>query len=270
MTEGNHNNLVGVPLTLLSASSDDDAVVVEMGMDHAGELDVLTHVVRPSVAVMTNIGTSHIGNLGSQKAIAHAKAEIVSGIGLMDGQELPFEPCLVVTDGNQFADMLDDEYCKPNGVPLVMTGRAGDATWAEDVTCDGDGFPCLTVAFADGDRVPTRMCIPSVHVIDNLLIAMAVADMAGIGHLEAVRATEGMSRTGMRLDVIRKEGKPCVIDDSYNASPVSMAAALDAICSMRCDGRRVAVLGEIGELGDESEFLHGCVGLDVLARRIVE
>ena len=122
-TSGNFNNLLGVPITLLSADPDDQVVVVEMGMNHAGELTRLTHAVRPDVAVITNVGTSHIGLLGSRENIARAKAEIVAGMGKTDEPSATcigkVSPCLYMTSDNDFAGLIEDAYCKPAGLGEV-------------------------------------------------------------------------------------------------------------------------------------------------------
>lgn len=266
-TAGNHNNLIGMSLTLLSADASDQYVVCEMGMDHAGELTRLTRAARPDVALVTNVGTSHIGNLGSREAIARAKAEICAGMRPTDAAGGRVPSCLVLTSDNDFGALIEDEYARPAGIEVLRVGtRPDDAVCARTVTLDDEGLPTATLAFADGLELGCTLEVPGRHVVSDLLLAMAIAWRLGVDREAAAQAIARMPRTGMRLEVKTAPGRPRVIDDSYNASPNSMAGALDVLASMACTGRRVAVLGEIGELGDQSPLLHGLVGAYAAAK----
>ena len=266
-TKGNFNNLVGLPLTLLAASATDEVVVCEMGMNHAGELTRLTEVARPTLALITNVGTSHIGNLGSRENIARAKAEIVAGIEATDATTGPVRPCLALCDDNDFAGLIEEEYCKPAGVEVMRVGGSERCSVrAEGVTLDGEGRPSFTLGFADGWQQQVTLDTPGRHVVWDVLLAMAVADRVGASREAAAEAIAHMPATHMRLEVLSAPGRPRVIDDSYNASPSSIAAALDVLCAMSCEGRRVAVLGQVGELGDEAPRLHGYIGAYAAAK----
>ncbi len=260
-TAGNFNNLIGLPLTLLAASASDEVVVAEMGMNHAGELARLTEVARPTVALITNVGTSHIGFLGSRENIARAKAEIVGGMTATAEATGPVKPCLVLTDDNDFGAFIEDGFCRPAGVEVLRVGMgAQSAVRASNLTLDDESRPSFTLHFADGWEAPVSLDAPGRHVVSDFLIALAIADRLGADRAAAAEAIAHMPATHMRLEVLSAPGKPRVIDDSYNASPSSMAAALDVLCSMQCTGRRVAVLGEVGELGAEATRLHGYMG----------
>lgn len=265
-TKGNFNNLMGLSLTILAASADDEVVVAEMGMNHAGELTRLAEVARPTVALITNVGTSHIGYLGSREAIARAKAEIVSGMEATDaGAHVP--SCLVVCDDNDFASYIEERFCEPAGVEVVRVGGdAASAVRSEDLSLDGEGCASFDLCFADGWRERVGLPVPGRHVVSDFLLALAIADRLGVDRAAAADAIAHMPQTHMRLEVLTAPGRARVIDDSYNASPSSIAAALDVLCSMECAGRRVAVIGEVGELGDEACRLHGYIGAYAAAK----
>lgn len=266
-TKGNFNNLMGLPLTLLAADASDEVVVAEMGMNRAGELARLTQVALPTVALVTNVGTSHIGYLGSRENIARAKAEIVGGMTASDEATGPVRPCLVLTEDNDFGTFIEQEFCVPAGVEVVWTGfSAKSAVRAENLTIDGEGKPSFTVSCADGWSHELTLDAPGRHVVADFLLAMAIVWRVGGSREAAAEAIAHMPQTHMRLEILTAPGRARVIDDSYNASPSSMAAALDVLCSMACTGRRVAVLGEVGELGDEARRLHGYIGAYAAAK----
>ena len=268
-TAGNFNNLIGLPLTLLAADADDEVVVAEMGMNHAGELARLTEVARPTVALITNVGTSHIGFLGSRENIARAKAEIVGGMEPTDSAGANVASCLVLCDDNDFGAFIEERFCKPAGVEVVRVGTSdASAVRALDLALDDESRPRFTLAFADGWSEQVSLDAPGRHVVSDFLIAEAICDRLGVDRAAAAEAIAHMPATHMRLEVLTRPGRPRVIDDSYNASPNSMAAALDVLCTMTCTGRRVAVLGEVGELGDEACRLHGYMGAYAAAKPI--
>lgn len=268
-TAGNFNNLIGLPLTILSADSADDVLVCEMGMNHKGELTRLAAVALPTVSLITNVGTSHIGLLGSRENIARAKAEIISGMRPTAEPQFGVSPMLAMTSDNDYAPLIEREYAAPAGVACVYVGTGEkDDVRASGVRLDGEGRPSFSLGFADGWSREVTLDVPGRAVVQDFLLAMAVCDRLGVDRDAAADAMEHMPRTGMRLEVIRTAGKPSMIDDSYNASPSSIAAALDVLCSMECAGRRVAVLGEVGELGSESARLHGYIGAYAAAKPI--
>ena len=262
-TKGNFNNLLGVPLTLMRAPADAEVLVVEMGMNHAGELRRIAACARPDVAVITNVGTSHIGNLGSREGIARAKAEVVSGMRGTD--DVP--ATLVLTASDDYTGFIEREFAAPAGVRVLRVGEgAASNLHAQDVSLDYDGLPTCTLVFEDGALLTGALSLPGKAMVADALSAMGVCEALGLDREASFAALCSLASTHMRMEVRQQPGTPRVIDDSYNASPSSMAAALDVLCSMRCDGRRVAVLGEIGELGDEADRLHGLVGAYAAAK----
>lgn len=262
-TKGNLNNLLGVPLTLLSAPDDAELLVVEMGMNHAGELTRLSHAARPNVAVVTNVGTSHIGNLGSRENIARAKAEVVSGMVASGG----VEPLLVLTSANDYTPFIAENFARPAGIPVAYVGeREGDDVRATNVELTGTGAASFTVSCKDGWSRRVTPSVPGRQVVPDFLLALAVVDALGLDRDAAADAMAAMPAASMRLAVSESPRGVRVIDDSYNASPASMAAALDVLSEMDATGMRVAVLGEMGELGSEERRLHGYVGAYAAAK----
>lgn len=236
-SSGNENNDVGVPLTLLKATPEHRALVIEMGMRGLGEIERLSRCAEPTVAVITNIGTAHIGRLGSREAIARAKCEITSRLspdGLLvipAGDPLLEEAVAAVWQGRICRIALADE---PGAEQANLVGRLGEEQG------------CLEL---EGERL--RLPLDGRHNARNLLLAAAVARELGVppGALQGleVAVSDGRNR---RLQL----GGLTVLDETYNASPEAVIAALDLLASQ--PGRHVAVLGTMLELGDQSEVLH--------------
>ncbi|MEN9540379.1 MAG: UDP-N-acetylmuramoyl-tripeptide--D-alanyl-D-alanine ligase [Cyanobacteriota bacterium] len=236
-SSGNENNDIGAPLTLLRAGAEHRAVVVEMGMRGLGEIDRLSHCAEPDVAVITNIGTAHIGRLGSREAIATAKCEITS--------RLKAEGLLVIPAG----DPLLEAALAP-----VWSGRVCRvALRDEPAAAQADLIGVLDPA-AEQLQVEVQwiqLPLAGRHNARNLLLALAVARelgvlLADLGQLQ-VEVPGGRNR---RLE----RGGLTLLDETYNASPEAVLAALDLLAAQ--SGRRFAVLGTMLELGDQSVALH--------------
>lgn len=263
-TKGNFNNLLGVPLTLFAAEPEDEVLVIEMGMNHAGELERISACARPDVAVITNVGTSHIGNLGSREGIARAKAEVVGGMR----HEGPVEPTLVMHADDDFTALIESEYCVPHGVSVLRVGGRDGSLVARDVVLDENGLASMSLVFADGTSLPGELSLPGEAMVEDALSAMGVAETLKLPREASLAAISSMKPTRLRVEIAQTERSARIINDSYNASPSSMAAALNLLCSMACSGRRIAVLGEIGELGDMSDRLHAMVGAYAAAKQL--
>lgn len=260
-TSGNFNNLIGAPLTILEATDADEALVVEMGMNHPTEISRIAHAAVPAIGLITNIGTAHIGLLGSREAIARAKGEIVAELAAVDSAAGHIEPTLVLGAGDDFTDFIERTFARPANVKVITVGSSDAATLRyADVTLDEAGVPSATIIYPDGATYPTTLELPGAAMIYDEAAALATAELAGVDRGEAIAAIQSMPATHMRLEIVGGNDKPRIIDDTYNASPSSVAASLDALCAMSCEGRHIAVLGEIGELGSYARELHALIG----------
>lgn len=246
-TEGNFNNDIGLPLTLLRLERKHQIAVLEMGMDHAGEIDYLSELVEPDVAIITNVGDAHIENLGSREAIFAAKCEVFAHLK-QDG--------LAVLNG-------DDEMLAtlkgtlPQKTLLAGSGEGADYV-AYDIDTDGASRMECKV------KTPVtkfQADIPALgaHMIYPVLMAAAVAEHFGMGADEIMQGIRAFLPTKMRMNVVRCAGDIVILNDAYNANPQSMRAAA-AVLEDAKGRRRVAVVGDMKELGPNSELFHRAVG----------
>ena len=250
-SSGNENNDVGVPLTLLKATPAQAAVVVEMGMRGLGEIERLSRCACPDVAVITNIGTAHIGRLGSREAIATAKCEITAGLR-PDG-------VVVIPAGDPLLDGALARVWAGRVVRIALAGEGHEAQADLVGQLDGSGG-ILKLAGEELAGVEVAMPLEGVHHARNLLLALAVARELG---LEPARwqplevALPGGRSRRLVLGGVR------LLDETYNASPEAVLASLDLLA--RQPGRRFAVLGTMLELGDQSLALHRQVAARALS-----
>lgn len=261
-TKGNFNNLIGLPLTVLGASDDTQALVVEMGMNHPGEIDRLSAAVTPQIGVITNIGTAHIGILGSRENIARAKGEICANLAEAKtaAGTMAKQLCMVAED--DFTPFITQNFAAPAGVAVHLVGQRQDCELrAQNIQLDADSQAIFELTYPDKTSAQAHMPVPGRALVADMLLALEVAELCGVERSQAQTAIEHMEATHMRLEIVGgTAGKPRMIDDSYNASPASVAAALDVLCNLSVEGRRIAVLGEIGELGSHAERLHALIG----------
>ena len=265
-TKGNFNNLIGMPLTLLSAPADTQMLVLEMGMNHFHEIERMSASAMPNYAIVTKVGTSHIGILGSRENIARAKAEIVSGMQApADGAA----PLLILGGEDDYTPFIADGFARPAGVDVLLAGVSDDdAVAARDVHVDDGGRPVFELVCEDGSSISTMLAIPGAQSVPNAVKAAALGMRLGVTPAQVDHAFRNLKLTGHRQEIRRARNGARIIDDSYNASAESMAAGLDLLMSLECDGARIAVLGEMGEMGDEAPRMHELVGAYAAAKKL--
>ena len=247
-TEGNFNNEVGLPLTLLRLNSNHEICVVEMGMNHFGEIEYLSSIVEPDVAVITNIGDSHIENLGSRENILKAKCEIFSHMDPKKGY--------VILNG-------DDPLLEPLRASLpfqsVLVGTAEGLDYrATGVESDGEkSVRCHVRTPRSGFDVE----IPALgnHMLYPTLTAASVAEHFGMTGGEIARGVLRFAPTKMRMNILKRGDEITILNDAYNANPQSMRAAVEVLSKSGGD-YKIAVLGDMFELGPFAPTLHAGVG----------
>ncbi|MDE6949826.1 MAG: UDP-N-acetylmuramoyl-tripeptide--D-alanyl-D-alanine ligase [Lachnospiraceae bacterium] len=252
-TCGNYNNELGVPLTLFRIREEHEAAVVEMGINHFGEMHRLSRMAAPDIVVMTNIGDCHLEALGSRAGILKAKSEIF---------DFSAEDGTVILNGDD--DMLST-IKKTDKETVVMFGKSTDNDYyAADIHSKGLFGTEAKIHMPTGD-FQAKIPLPGEHMVYNALAAAAVGEAMGLSTEEIKAGIAAVRPTAGRSNLIK--GKDLVIlDDCYNANPVSMCAALDLLAE--ADTRKIAILGDMFELGENEESLHGEVGRYAAKRAI--
>ncbi len=249
-TEGNFNNEIGLPLTVFRLEKEHEAAVLEMGMSHFGEIEKLASIARPDVAVITNIGMSHIENLGSREGIFKAKMEVTK---LFD------ENNVLIVNG-------DDDYLKTvkgntkyKVISYGITNPENDVTAKNIRSCGIDGT--VFTAVMGGKEYEVTVKAAGEHNVYNALAAICVGTEFNVPMENIIEGIKNFKLTAMRMSVEEIKGMT-VINDCYNASPDSIRAALKVLGSVR-DKRRVAILGDVIEMGDFAPDAHRALGKDV-------
>ena len=244
-TPENYNNDIGTPLTLLGLTREHEAAVIETGMNHFGEIEYLTEMVRPDIAVISNIGDAHIENLGSREGILKAKCEIFKHLK-KDG--------LAILNG-------DDALLDTVDVPF-RTVRCGKSERCQaritEVADHGVEGICCTVV-TEKDRYELSIPAPGEHMAYAAAIATAVGEALGLSREEIARGAAAYVPVGSRMRVLRLPERRLILDDCYNANPQSVAAALEVLARTERD-RKIAVLGDMGELGELGDRAHYNMG----------
>ncbi len=244
-TEGNFNNHVGLPRTILEATSEDEVGVWEIGMNHPGEIAALSKIAAPDAAIITNIGVAHIEFMGSREAIAAEKGALAEAIA-------PHGTVVLNTD-----DPFSEAIAARTRAKVIFAGTTGGTVRAIEIRQSAEGSEFTIVEGAH--RCRAQLPVAGSHMVQNALLAVAAGRAFGLSIEECAAGLAAAPLTKARLQ-IKEIGGVQFLDDSYNANPDSMKAALRTLVELNTDGKRIAVLGEMRELGTESEHGHREVG----------
>ena len=256
-TQGNLNNHIGVPLSVLSLTQEDDVGVFEMGMNHSGEIAPLCQIACPHLGIITNIGSAHIENLGTRDAIAEEKGALA--------RCLPEVGSLIVPVSCEYLDYFRDR----TKAEIVGVGNGRGEVRAEEIDGSGDGMKFVLVFEGEG-RVPVELSVAGRHMVTNALLAAAVGRRLGLSVEEVAKGLTETELTSGRLRSFR-ERQITVLDDTYNANPESMRAGIETLVERTRGegGRHFAVLGMMAEIGETAPQEHSSLG-QFAAERDVE
>ncbi len=245
-TQGNLNNDIGMPMTLLKLRKQHAYAVIEMGMSHEGEIRYLTNIAQPNIAVVNNAGIAHIGEVGSREGIARAKGEIFEGLGN--------NGIAVINGDDAFADYWQSLNANRKIITFGLSAEA-DVTASYEEVADISQITITTPA----GSIDFKLNVLGKHNITNALAASACAFALGISNADIARGLESFTAVKGRLQ--RKAGfnGASLIDDTYNANPDSMKAAIDVLASQQ--GKQIFVMGDMAELGADAAQMHAEIGL---------
>jgi UDP-N-acetylmuramoyl-tripeptide--D-alanyl-D-alanine ligase len=244
-TEGNFNNHVGLPRTILEATSEDEVAVWEIGMNHPGEIAALSKIAAPDAAIITNIGVAHIEFMGSREAIAAEKGALAEAIETQG---------TVILNAD---DPFSEGIAARTRAKVVSAGTRAGAVRAIEIRQSAEGSEFTIVEGAH--RCRAQLPVAGTHMVQNALLAVAAGRAFGLSIEECAAGLAAAPLTKARLQ-IKEIGGVQFLDDSYNANPDSMKAALRTLVELDAEGKRIAVLGEMRELGSESERGHREIG----------
>ena len=245
-THGNLNNDIGVPLTLFRLNESYDAAVIEMGANHSGEIGYLTNITLPDIAVVTNIGSAHLEGFGSIENTAKAKGEVFQGLSKSG--------TAIINADDPFFDYFKDITTQYNTLSFGLKNKADISCISESGT-EGSHLK-VTTPIGDCD---IKIKLLGIHNVMNTLAAIAASVAADISLEQIVKGLESLEPVNGRLQIKRGLNNSCVIDDTYNANPTSLHAALNVLQGF--SGKHFLALGDMGELGDSADALHIDAGI---------
>jgi UDP-N-acetylmuramoyl-tripeptide--D-alanyl-D-alanine ligase len=247
-TRGNLNNHIGLPLSVLATTPRHTAAVWEMGMNHPGEISLLCEIARPKYGIITNIGTAHIEFFGSGDAIAEEKGTLA--------RALPADGILFIPATCEYHEYLRQR----TKAAIIPVGNSRGLVRAENLRCEAEGT-CFTLSIEGEEKAEVALSVPGRHMVANALLAAGVGWKLGISAAEIAVGLAAAKLTGGRLHRYDWQGVT-IIDDTYNANPESMAAAIETLADtpVMNGARRIIVLGCMGELGAHAPAAHRHIG----------
>lgn len=250
-TEGNFNNHIGLPLTILAMPVQTEILILEMGMSGRGEIELLSTIAHPETTIITNIGESHLQQLGSREEIARAKLEIVSGL-CPEG--------LLVYLGDE--PLLKQILAEPAFEQKEMRKITFGLDHTNNVYPTGVMFQGKNTVFTTNSESDEAWTLPllGMHNVTNALAAITVAQHYQVSSEQIRQGLSKLQLTGMRIEIIQGRDGITLLNDAYNASPTSMKAAIDVLGNLKGYHRKIAVLGDMLELGEEEAMYHQEVG----------
>ena len=252
-TQGNLNNDIGMPLTLLKMRAENAVAVIEMGMSHEGEIRYLTNMAQPTIAVVNNAGTAHIGEVGSREAIARAKGEIYEG--------LKADGVAIINADDDYADYWQSLNTTRKVITFGLNKKA-DVTATYQISGNQTQ---ITLKTPNG-QIQFELNVLGVHNIYNALAASAVAVALGVSNRDISKGLAGFDAVKGRLNWQPGHNGAVLIDDTYNANPDSMKAAIAVLANQKT--KQIFVMGDMGELGVDSPQMHADIGLYVKQNNI--
>lgn len=255
-TSGNFNNEIGLPLTVFGLEKNHQVLIVEMGMNHFGEIHNLSLIAKPDISIITNIGVAHIENLGSQEGILKAKCEILDGMT---------EDGVLIVNG-------DDQMLGKISTPhrLITYGRSNHHLFYTDGKVTNSMNGITATYHTPTSSMEATFAALGEHMVGNALAAIAVAKQLELSDEEIQEGFKLYKPTKMRMELEHTDNNLYIINDTYNASPDSMKAALDVVCSMPNTQRRVVILGDMFEMGEYAPKLHQEVGEYIGAKQNID
>ena len=254
-TIGNNNNNIGMPFTILNAQNDIEAFVLEMGMNHFGEIHLLSEIAKPNICIITNIGTSHIGNLGSRENILKAKLEI------LDGAKNPY---MVINHDNDLLHKWYEENKDKINIKTYGINEKSDIQ-AKEIQLYENGSEYHIQLNNKEEKI--KVPVGGEHFVLNSLCAIAVGELLDIENDDIKRGIETFSLTKNRMEIIELKNGIKIINDAYNSSVESVKASLSYMNHMKAN-RRIAVLGDILETGEFAKQLHEEIGKTVCENQV--
>lgn len=255
-TQGNLNNHIGVPLTVLSLRNH-EALVIEMGMSNAGELSVLSKIAKPDIALITNVGTAHIGNLGSRENILKAKLEIMNG--------MENKGTLIINNDNDLLSLWKNEYS--GNIKIVTYGIDNESDYN---ACDielSENYSKFKLKTNSKEDKEIIVPVGGKHFVYNALSAIAVGEQLDIPFEKMKAGIEQFELTKSRMELIKIKNDITIINDCYNANYDSMKAGIEYLAKTK-NSRKIAILGDMLELGEFSNDLHEKVGEEIIKNNI--